>query len=586
MADRADERALLIYDGDCAFCRYWVEAWRHETGDRVIHAAAEEIAEKFPEIPRGRYRRSIQLIDVDGRRYEGAQAAFRALAHAPGKGWLRALYDAPLVAPLSEAVYRLVARHRDACFRATKLLWGPKPTGPRYGMTAWIFLRALALVYLVAFLSWMPQLPGLVGPDGIMPNGSPAATYQLVALAGAGAALAAFAGYFVGPALLAAWLAYAAVTNGAGEFADFQWDRLLLEAGFLALLIAPFRRARVADGRVEASSTMVWLFRFLLFRVLFLSGLAKLLFGDASWTSLSALRNHLETQPLPTPLAWHAARLPEGVLKAATFGALLVEIVVPFLFFMPRRARLAGAGIASLYLLVVVATGNYAFFGFLALALCLLLLDDAVLERVFALKARAKAAAAPYRRFETAFAAVIVVLAVAQAVAMFRPASRSAAALASLASSLRVVSAYSLFATTLPTREEVVIEGSDDGVAWKPYGFLHKPGDVKRKPSFVAPFHPRLDWHLWYAAVTPLDANPWFPRLMVKLLQGSEPVLALFGENPFPDGPPAHVRATLYRYRFTTPEERARDGAWWRAAMRIELLPPMTVSSFVSRPSE
>lgn len=585
MSDRADERALLIYDGDCAFCRYWVDAWRAETGDRVIYAPSQEIAAKFPDIPRERYRRSIQLIDVDGRRYEGARAVFRALAHAPGRGWLVRLYEAPLVAPVSEWAYRFVAKRRAGFFRVTKLLWGPRLERPKYGLTSWIFLRSLALVYLFAFLSWLPQLPGLVGPDGLLPAGHAVAVLQFAALVGAAASIAAFAGRFVGPMLVAAWIACFAVTRGAGDFGAFQWDSLLLEAGFLALFLAPFRRSRVEDGRVPASPTAVWLLRFLLFRVLFSSGLAKLLYGDPSWKDLTAVGRHLETQPLPTPLAWYAHALPGGALKTASFLTLVVEIAVPFLFFLPRRARVVGAAIAAVYEICVIATGNYAFFAWLAMALCVMLLDDGDVERALPkLKTKHRHPSAPRSRFAFALTALVVVIGLTQAFSPFLRPWRPAAALASVASRLRLVSAYSLFATVPPTRQEIVIEGSDDGVEWKPYAFRHKPGDVKRAPGFVAPFQPRLDWHMWYAVIEPPEANPWFGRLMVLLLQGSKPALSLFGGNPFPDAPPAYVRATLYRYRFTTPEERKLDGAWWRAAMRIEYFPTTSLSSLQGGP--
>lgn len=585
MNDRAEERALLIYDGDCAFCRMWVEAWRAETGDRVIYAPSKEIAEKFPDIPRAKYRRSVQLIDVDGRRHEGAQAVFRVLAHAPGRGWLLRLYEAPLVAPVSEWAYRLVARNRGSFFRITRLLWGPRIARPRHGLTAWIFLRALALVYLFAFLSWLPQLPGLVGAEGILPAPLPSSALQFAALLGAAASLAAFAGALIGPMFLAAWILYFLVAKAAGDFAAFQWDGLLLEAGFLALFLAPFRRPRPEDGRIAASPTVVWLYRFLLFRIMFASGLSKVLYGDLSWKNLTALTHHFETQPLPTPLAWHAHHLPAGLLKAAAFGTLAVEIAVPFLFLMPRRARYAGAAIAAAYQAVIIATGNYAFFSWLTLVLCILLLDDDVIERVFP-KLRTKKKPEPLR-FEglrAVFAAAVVVLGLTQLTAPFLPPWRPAAFLASAAARLRIVNGYSLFASVETARQEIVIEGSADGIEWKAYEFRHKPGDVKRAPSFVAPFQPRLDWHMWLASVTPPDANPWFARLMVKLLQGSDPVLALFKEDPFPDAPPAYVRATLYRYRFTTPEERKLDGAWWRAAMRAEYLSQTTLSSLPGGP--
>ena len=581
MADRADERALLIYDGDCAFCRLWVEAWREETGDRVIYAPSREIAEKFPDIPRAKYRRAVQLIDVDGRRLEGAQAVFRVLSHAPGRGWLIKLYEAPLVAPVSEWAYGLVSRHRAFFLRAAKLLWGPKITRPRYGLTSWIFLRALAIVYLAAFLSWLPQLPGLIGPDGILPAGASASIFQLAALLGASVSIAAFAGFFVGPMFVAAWILYFIVASAAGDFAAYQWDGLLLEAGFLAIFFAPFRAVLTEGGRSLASPIVVWLYRFLLFRVMFSSGIAKLLSGDPSWRNLTALTHHFETQPLPTPIAWSAHHLPAGLLKAGALGTIAIELVVPLLFFMPRRARFVGAAIAAAFQLSIIATGNYAFFNWLTLALCLMLLDDGAIERLVPRwKTKRKPEPAKDRRLSAAFAALVVVIGLAQMASPYLPVWRPAAALAAAASRLRVVNAYSMFGTVTASRQEVVIEGSADGIEWKTYGFRRKPGDVKRAPGFTAPFQPRLDWHMWFAAVAPPEANPWFARLMVRLLQGSDPVLALFAEDPFPDAPPAYVRATLYRYRFTTPEERKLDGAWWRAAMRVEYFPQTTLNSF------
>lgn len=585
MPERAEERALLIYDGDCAFCRHWVEAWRAETGDRVIYAPSQEIARKFPEIPKTKYRRSIQLIDVDGRRYEGAQAAFRTLAHAPGKGWLNRLYEAPLAAPVAEWAYRLVARRRGFFLRATKLLWGARPARPRHGLTAWIFLRALALVYLFAFLSWLPQLPGLIGPGGILPAGPNAAVFQFAALLGAAAAVSAFAGFLAGPMLFAAWVLYYIIANAAGDFAAFQWDGLLLEAGFLAIFLAPYRRARVEDHRVAASPIVIWLYRFLLFRLMFSSGLAKILHSDPSWKDLTAVGRHLETQPLPSPLAWHAHQLPAGILKAASFGTLVMELAVPFLFLLPRRARFVGAALTAVYQILIIATGSFAFFNWLALALCIMLLDDGAFERLFpALKSGKRHEHVRSRGVATAAAALVVLIGLTQMAAPFPPGWRPAAALASAAERLRLVNAYSMFATIEPIREEVVIEGSADGVEWRAYEFLHKPGDVKRAPRFASPFQPRLDWHMWFAAVAPPEANPWFGRLMVRLLQGSGDVLALLRENPFPDGPPKYVRATLYRYRFTTPEERKLDGAWWRSAMKVEYFPQMSLSSLPGGP--
>lgn len=578
MAERDDARALLIYDGDCALCRLWVDAWRAQTGDRVVYAPSQEITEKFPDIPRAKYRRAVQLIDADGRRYEAAEAVFRALAHAPGRGWLLRLYEAPLVGPIAEAAYRLVARHRGLFLRVTKLVWGPKPRRLRYGLVGRVFLQALSVIYLVAFLSWLPQLPGLVGAEGILPSAVPVGALQAAALLGAAVALLAFAGVILMPALLFAWLLYLLIVVQAGEFSAFQWDGLLLEAGFLAMFLAPFRSPAAGAGRVRTSLGVVWLYRFLLFRLFFSSGVLKLASGDPAWRTLDAVKIHLETQPLPTALAWHAHRLPDAVLKAGTLATLVAETVVPFLFLMPRRARLVGAGIAVALQIMKIMTGNVAFLDWLTLALCLFLLDDGVLERLVPRLATRKTVTPPEpRRAVAALATVVVALGLLRVMMTFLPVPGWPRAAADAAQRLGIVNGYGLFATMPASRSEVVIEGSMDGKDWKPYHLPHAPGDVKRAPTRIAPFQPRLDWHMWFAGLSEAEADPWFPRLMVRLLQGSKPVLALFAGNPFPEGAPKHVRATLYRYRFTTPEERALDGAWWRREMKVTYFPEMSL---------
>lgn len=606
-----DDRALLIYDGDCAFCRTWIVRWRAATGDRVMYATSQEIAERFPEIPHEKYRRAVQLIDADGARYEGAAAVFRSLSRAPGWSWLIRFYEAPLVAPVSEWAYRLIARHRGTAMRATRLLWGEDVAAPRYTLIARIFLQALAAVYFVAFVSLIPQLPGLVGEQGLLPAqgyldavsvragglsawfaptlawfGAHAGALQFMAILGALAALLAFGGVLTGPSFLLMWALYLSLAVAGQDFMAFQWDSLLLEAGFLAIFLTPMRFSAKFASRVDASRTVVWLYRFLLFRLVFSSGVSKLVSGDRTWRNLTALSYHFETQPLPTALAWYAHRLPQVVLRAATFLTLAIEIAVPVLFLLPRRARVLGAAVAAALQLAIMATGNFAFFNWLTLALCLFLLDDGVLERVFP-KLKALPAPAPtppgrVRRWAVgAVATVSIVLGTTHLLALVvRPPTPLLLADALLAP-YRVVNGYGLFAVMTTQRLEIVIEGSEDGAHWKEYLLPHRPGDVKRAPGLVAPFQPRLDWQTWFAAFGADEERLWMRNLMIRLLQGSKPVLALFRENPFPAAPPAYVRATVYRYRFTTPQERKADGAWWRREMRVEYFPTMSASSFV-----
>ena len=124
---------------------------------------------------------------------------------------------------------------------------------------------------------------------------------------------------------------------------------------------------------------------------------------------------------------------------------------------------------------------------------------------------------------------------------------------------------------------EIVIEGSDDGSAWLPYEFKAKPGDLRRRPGFVAPHQPRLDWQLWFAALDYPVCDPWVTRLCVRLLQGSPEVVGLFASNPFPDHPPRFVRALLYDYRFTRSTTRTDTGRWWSRTLVGDYVPAIAL---------
>ncbi len=612
MADTSGQ-ALLVFDGDCEFCRFWIDRWRDLTGERVLYAPASEIAVRFPDMSSERSVRALQLIDRDGRHYEGASAVFRILACAPGLGWLTWFYEAPLVAPVSEAAYRFVAGHRPFFLKLTRLFWGRRFERPRYRLTGRIFLQALSAVYFIAFISLIPQLPGLVGRDGLLPLAAHlaglktrlgglsywaaptlawlnpgAGALQFMGILGAVAALLAFGGILTGPCFLLMWTLYLSLTVAGQDFTAFQWDNLLLEAGFLALFLAPFRFRASYASRIDTSAGGLWLFRFLLFRLTFSSGIINLLSGDATWRNLTVLRFYFETQPLPTALAWYAHHLPGWLLSALAASALAVGIIVPFLFFLPRRARLFGAAITAVSQLLLIATGNFAFFNWLTLVLCLTLLDDAVFERLWPKWKERKSevpsgdAGGEKIRWAARFVAIaVVVLGLTQLAALFGRLPRPLLFLAAAQAPFRLVNAYGPFSLTATRRAEIVIEGSNDGITWKTYPFRHKPGDVRRAPEFIAPFHPRLDGQMWSAALGEAAETRWFPGLMARLLQGSPSVLALFAGNPFPDKPPIYVRATLYLYRFSTPAERKTDGSWWRRQVKAEYFPPATLSSLL-----
>ncbi|MEP6540552.1 MAG: lipase maturation factor family protein, partial [Bryobacteraceae bacterium] len=353
-------------------------------------------------------------------------------------------------------------------------------------------------------------------------------------IAGCLASMLAFDARLRRPAFLAAWALYLSYVSVGQDFFSFQWDQLLLEAGFVAIFLG-------------WSKWIIWLFRWLLFRLMFLSGAVKLMSGDPTWRNFTALEYHYQTQPLPTPLAWYAHQWPRWFQHLSVAGVLGIELFIPFLIFMPRRVRrMALVPLAGLQILILL-TGNYAFFNWLALALCLFLLDDRDL-RYPSLPAPVRPMG---RRLAYAAAALVFTLSTYQFLRQFA----LVPAVPNPAEPFGIANNYGLFAVMTTTRPEIVIEGSNDGSHWESYEFRYKPGDPKRRPAWVAPYQPRLDWQMWFAALGSPADNPWFVNLLARLLQGSPDVLSLFERNPFPGAPPRYVRALLYDYKFDH---------WWR----------------------
>src|SRR5208337_4325679 len=389
-------QALLIYDGDCGFCVYWVRYWQRLTGDRVTYAPYQQVAAQYPQIPLAAFQRAVQYIAPDGKIASGAEACFLTLSHASGKGlWLTLYRHLPGFAAIAECMYALIASQRSAFYRPSLWLWGRDHEPPRFDLIAWLFLRAIGLIYLAAFVSFGVQASGLIGSHGILPLSEfvdavrshlglerywqlpmvfwlSQSDFAIQATCWAGAALSLLLIFNVLPrlSLLFLYALYLSLFYAGQIFMGFQWDVLLLEAGFLALILS------------IATTPGIWLLRWLMFRFMFLSGAVKLLSGDPTWANLSALSYYFQTEPLPTPLAWYAHHLPLEVLKACTVATFVIELGLPFLIPFPRRLRFIAAFGTLLLQLVIFITGNYAFFNLVTMALCLVLFDDAALRKV------------------------------------------------------------------------------------------------------------------------------------------------------------------------------------------------------------
>jgi lipase maturation factor 1 len=658
----------MIYDGDCNFCSLWVHRWQTTAGGGLDFVPFQNpvVAVRFPEVPRGQFETAVQLVEQDGQVYGGAEAVFRALALNPDEQWLLDWYEhSPLFSRVTEWGYRRVARNRGFFSTLTRLAWGRQLDPPTHNLVRWVFLRSLGLIYLVAFVSLWVQIIGLVGRNGILPADTAMDSMRLGAesqrigldryhlvptlcwftasdgflkfqcAAGTALAVLLVVGIAPAPCLFLLWLIYLSLSTVCREFLGFQWDILLLETGFLAIFLAPLQLWPRLVCAAPPSRLVLWLLRWLLFKLMFQSGCVKLLSGDPAWRSLTALRFHYETQPLPTWIGWYAHQLPAWAQTASVVIMFGIELFVPFLIFAPRRLR-QWACVALVFLQTLIfLTGNYCFFNLLTIALCLLLLDDAALKAILPERWREALLVASTRReridsmggqassraqlspedgaredarppssggpdptplapqssrrntwrwpiqITLPLAAIAVISSLMQFSAMFglrMPWPKPLVAVYAWLEPLRTFNHYGLFAVMTTSRREIIIEGSNDRVAWRPYEFKYKPGDVRRRPRFVEPHQPRLDWQMWFAALGDYRQNPWLVNCCVCLLKGSRPVPALFERNPFPRRPPRYIRVVVYEYRFTDFATRRRTGAWWQRQEKGLYLPPLSLS--------
>jgi len=454
--------------------------------------------------------------------------------------------------------------------------------GEEYWLVRFLFRRGLAVVYLVGFLVAADQFRPLAGEDGLLPieryvghgefRRRPSLFYfapddrTIGAAAWLGVGLAALALLGI-PSRLGTvpavavwgvmWLLYLSFVNAGQTFYGFGWESMLLETGFLAIFLG-------GQG-VAPPDVVIWLLRWVLFRNMLGAGLIKIR-GDECWRDLTCLDDHYETQPMPNPVSWYVHHLPDWAHRGAVVVNHVVELIVPFLYFAPQPFA-ALAGVATiLFQAWLMLTGNFSWLNFLTVVLAVSTFSDRVFAAVAPVAAPA-VAATPFALLVAAWVLAAVVLALS--VQPVRNMLSENQAMNAGYDPLHLVNTYGAFGSITKTRYEIVVQGTRDetiteDTEWETYTFEGKPTDPERRPPQVAPHHLRLDWQLWFAAMAPAPyRHPWFQRLLEKLLEGDEATLGLLRTNPFPEEPPEHVRALRYRYRFTTPEERAETGRWW-----------------------
>src|SRR5436189_2732557 len=396
-------KPLMIWDGECHFCRRWIERWREITAGEVDYATYQEAADRFPEIPLEQFQRAVAFIEPDGKTFFAAEAVYRSLACRSSRKWMAWSYDqVPGFAAISEIAYGFIARHRKVGSAFTRVLWGRDVRPPTYLWARRWFLRAVGLIHLIAFVPLWVQVDGLIGANGISPVNQflPAVHEQLGRqaysllptlcwfnssntflhfLCGAGVAFSLLLVFGIAPVicLTALFVFYLSLTISGQTFLSFQWDILLLETGFLSIFLAPWQLWQKRGQATPVSRAALFLLKLLLFKLMVMSGVVKLTSGDDCWWNLTALDYRYWSQPLPTIFGWWADQHPEWFKHFSVAFCLVVEIIVPFFIWAPRRLRRLAWALLVFLQFAISITWNYCFFNLLTIVLCLLLIDDA-----------------------------------------------------------------------------------------------------------------------------------------------------------------------------------------------------------------
>ncbi len=473
-------------------------------------------------------------------------------------------------------------------------------------LARWLYLRALGLVTLVAVGSLWVQLGGLLGSDGIWPAADQmkqlhaavnVGFFDVPTLAWISAsdgflhflcaatvvlALLLIAGIFPRLVLGLLWLTWMSLVHVGGPFLSFQWDVLLIETLFFSIFFAPAGlRPRLAD-ETQPAHWARFILQLLAFKLTFSSGVVKLASGDPSWRDLTALSYHYWTQPLPAWTSYLAHQWPMVVHQVCCALMFVCELPMAALALGTRRMRLISAGALFSLQIALAAAGNYSYFNLLAAVLCLPLLDDEAIrfgiqkwkwqgsEKLPVFTVRPALTA---RRTGWAFAAVYGALSL---VLFFRGASTPLRPFLDVLRPFSTINAYGAFAVMTKTRPEITLEGSLDGVNWTAWDFKYKPVRVDVRPGFIAPYQPRLDWQMWFAALGDCQSNPWLVATQWKLLKGSAPVRGLFATEPFGGQPPKFIRAMVSDYTFAA---WSQEGVWWVAENSRPYCPALTLDA-------
>jgi len=460
-----------------------------------------------------------------------------------------------------------------------------------FWLTRFCFQRALGCIYLIAFLIATSQFIPLLGERGLQPvrrflrrvpfRRAPSLFYIhcsdrfITAAIWCGIALSLFAvtGWSESFGLIVSmiawallWMIYLSLVNVGQTFYGFGWETMLAETGFLAIFLG--------SSDAHPPVVVMWLIVWVLFRTMFGAGMIKLR-SDPCWRNLTCLFYHYETQPLPNPLSWYLHHSPPWTHKTGVLFTHFAQLVVPWFYFAPAPLCYLAGGLTILFQITLILSGNLSWLNYITIVLCIPCFDDRLLGRLISISHSVPMQMTLVHKIAVGALTVIVIA------LSWRPARNLFSSRQLMNASfepLHLVNTYGAFGAVTRERFEVVIKGTDAeypdaNAEWREYEFKGKPGDVNRRPCIVSPYHWRLDWQMWFAAMSPPEFHPWIFALVEKLLEGEKRILRLFARNPFPNAPPKFIRADWYRYQFTKPGDRG----WWARTYAGEYLPAITL---------
>ena len=476
------------------------------------------------------------------------------------------------------------------------------PQRQSYWLSRFVFLRLLGFVYFFAFLSLATQVLALLGEEGLLPASmflesveaqydsnivaflqlptlfwinSGDQTLLILSWIGVLLSLIVLAGYANSVLLAILWFLYMSYIHIGQVFYGYGWETLLLETGFLAIFFIPLIDWRPFP-KTAPPAAIVWLLRWLTLRVYLGAGLIKIR-GDSCWRDFTCLFYHYETQPIPNPLSPYFHFLPHIVNKAGVAFNHLVELAVPFFVFWPRTARIICGVLLVLFQLFLIIGGNYSFLNWITITIAIGCFDDRFFRKLLPKRIVAKAdqasSDANVSRPQQWISWVLVILVVFLSFPVVKNLLSEDQAMNTSFNRLHLVNTYGAFGSVGKERYELILIGKDAETGeWKEYEFKAKPGNIYRSLPVIAPYQPRIDWQIWFAAMQRPEHNPWLIHMIWKLLHNDDGSLSLLAGNPFPDKPPSEIRIDFYRYAFAPlPGE-----AIWERTYLGQWLPPLS----------